>query len=272
MEYKNIIGVSYPERSDEQMFKFVKKKDIILDENYPYYDKSLKFKIKRSLGWLYANLFIIPLVSLNGGKIVGKENIKKNKKLFKHGAITICNHVLYWDYVCVMKAIRPHIQYHPSWKENFTSKHSNTIRLAGGIPIPTENKKAMVKFNQAIGEILQDNKWVHFFPEGALWPYYPDIRPFKKAVFKYAVRYNKPIIPMAISFRERTGIFKLFGKKPLPTLHIGEPLLPDLTLPVNEAIDKMHKEAYHITQSLIGIHPGDPRYNTNQNIDTWKKR
>ena len=72
--------------------------------------------------------------------------------------------------------------------------------------------------------------------------------------------------------RERTGIFKLTGKRPLPTLHIGEPILPDLTLSPSEAIDKMHKEAYHVMQTLVGIYPGDPRYNTNQDIDTWTKR
>ena len=272
MQYKNITGIDYPERSDEQMTKIVKIKDIVIDENYPFYDKSLRFKINRVLGWIVANLFYIPRVSLNGGKIEGIENIKRNKKLFKNGAITICNHVLYWDYIMVLKAIRPHVQFHPSWKENFQGKNGKIIKLAGGIPVPTDNKKAMAKFNKAIGEILTDRKWMHFFPEGALWPYYHDIRPLKKTVFKYAVRYNKPIIPMAISFRERTGIFKLTGKRPLPTLHIGKPILPDLSLPPNEAIDKMHKEACHIMQELIGVFPGDERYNTNQDINTWHKR
>lgn len=272
MEYKHIIGIDYPERSDEQMTKIDKIKEVTIDENYPFYDQSKKFKIKRSLSWLYANLIIFPRVTLNGGKIVGKENIKKHKKILSGGAITICNHVLFWDYALVLKAIKPHLQFHPSWKENFCGKNAKTIKLAGGIPIPTQNKRAMVKFNKAIGQILEDRKWLHFFPEGALWPYYHDIRPLKKGVFKYAVKYNKPIIPMAINFRERTGIFKFTGKRPLPTLHIGEPLLPDLNLPFNDAVDKLHKEAYHIMQTLIGIYPGDPRYNTNQNIDTWKKR
>ena len=54
----------------------------------------------------------------------------------------------------------------------------------------------MGKFQSAIGDVLKDGKWLHFFPEGSMWFFYPDIRPLKKAVFKYAVRYNKPVIPI----------------------------------------------------------------------------
>ena len=45
----------------------------------------------------------------------------------------------------------------------------------------------------------------------------------------------------------------------------------DNELKVKEAIDKMHKDAYHIMQVMNGINPGDPTYNTDQNIETYKK-
>ena len=59
--------------------------------------------------------------------------------------------------------------------------------------------------------------------------------------------------------------------KPCADLHIGEPILPDTSLSMNEAIDKLHKEAYHIMQVMNGINPNDPTYNTNQDIDTYQK-
>ena len=37
------------------------------------------------------------------------------------------------------------------------------------------------------------------------------------------------------------------------------------------AIDDLHKKAYHIIQGLCGIHPGDPTYNENQNIEEYQK-
>ena len=76
---------------------------------------------------------------------------------------------------------------------------------------------------------------------------------------------------MAFSFRERKGLWKLIGKKPLADLHIGEPIWPDTSLSVKEATDKLHKEAYHVMQVMNGINPGDPTYNVDQNIDNYKK-
>ena len=124
---------------------------------------------------------------------------------------------------------------------------------------------------EVIDEVLESKKWLHVFPEGSMWFYYPDIRPLKPAVFNFAVRHNKPVIPMSISFRKRKGITRLFTNKPQVDLHIGDPLYPDTSLPVKEAIDKLHKEAYHIMQVMCGINPGDPTYNIDQNINIYKK-
>ncbi len=272
MYYRHNLNYNYPERSDEHMITVKHLRDTHFDENYNYLDKSFWYKVKRLFLFIGLNLVAFPLCTIRHGlKIYGRKNFKKNKKLFKDGAITIANHVLMWDYLCVLKAIRPHLQYHPGWKTNFEGPNGPLIRLVGGIPIPTDNIRAMAKFNMAIGEVLKSGKWLHFFPEGSMWFYYPDIRPLKKAIFKYAVRFNKPIIPITLSFRPRKGIYKLFGKTPLVDLHIGEPLLPDLNLSQKDAIDKLHKDAYHIMQVMNGITPECPTYNTNQNIDEYQK-
>ena len=272
MYYKEDLGYKYPDRSDEHMITVKHIRDTHFDENYPYYDKSKWFKFKRVILWICLNLFVFLVCTIRYGlKIHGRENIKKNKKLLKNGAITICNHVLMWDYICVMKAIRPHLQYHPGWKTNFEGPNGPLIRWVGGIPIPTDNIRAMIKFKHAIDDVLEDGKWLHFFPEGSMWFYYPDIRPLKKAVFKYAVRHDKPVIPMSISFRPAKGIRRLFSKKPCADLHIGEPMLPDKNLKINDAIDRLHRDAYHIMQFMNGINPGDPTYNTDQNIENYKK-
>ena len=272
MYYKEDLGYVYPDKSDEHMITVKHIRDTHFDVNYNYYDKTFFNKIKR--GVLRVALYLVgfPVVTIRHGlKIYGRENLKKHKELLKDGAITICNHVLMWDYLCIMKAIRPRLQYFPGWKTNFEGPNGPLIRWVGGIPVPTHDMRAMVKFKKAIDEVLDDGKWLHFFPEGSMWFYYPDIRPLKPAVFKFAVEHNKPIIPITISFRKRKGLWKLFGKNPLADLHVGEPLLVDTTLDKKEAIDKLHKEAYHIMQVMNGINPGDPTYNTNQNIDEYKK-
>ena len=129
----------------------------------------------------------------------------------------------------------------------------------------------MVKFNRAIEEVLESGEWLHFYPEGSMWFFYPDIRPLKKAVFSYAVKFNKPIIPITMSFRPRRGITRLFSKKPCVDLHIGEPLFPNTELSRREAETELMKKAYHIMQVMNGINPGDPTYNTDMDPEHYKK-
>ena len=104
MYYRNNLGYKYPNKSDEHMIKVKHLRDTHFDENYSYLDKSLLYKIKRVILWFALNLLAFPVCTIRYGlKIYGKENLRKHKKLFKDGAITICNHVLMWDYLCVLK-------------------------------------------------------------------------------------------------------------------------------------------------------------------------
>ena len=272
MYYRHNLNYQYPDRPDEHMLKVKRVREVKLDENYPYLQKGWWWKVKRAVFWTLVTLIVFPLMRLTHGlKIYGKKNYKKHKKAFKNGAITISNHVFMWDYLCVLKAVRPNLSYFPAWKTNLEGTNGGLIRLAGGIPIPTDSKRSMVKFKQAIEEVLESGKWLHFFPEGSLWFFYPDIRPLKKAVFRYAVRYDKPIIPISMSFRPRKGLLKLFGKAPAVDLHIGEPLFADKTLPCGEAEEKLRADAYHIMQVMNGINPGDKTYNVDQNPENYQK-
>lgn len=272
MYYKQDLGYVYPTKSDEHMLVVKKKRDTHFDENYDYLDKTFFYKIKRIFLWIVLNIILFPFLYFKYGlKIYGRKNFKKNKKLYANGAITICNHVFMLDYCCVLKAIRPHLQYHIAWKTNFEGSNAGFIRLVGGIPIPTDNARAMVKFKRAVDEVLESGKWLHVFPEGSMWWYYPAIRPLKHAVFKFAYVHNKPVIPITISFRPIKGLFKLYKRRPCVDLHIGDPLLPDLTLSQKEGIDKLHKDAYHIMQVMNGITPGHPAYSVDQNIDNYKR-
>ena len=263
MYYKADLDYKYPERTDEHMITVKKRREVVLDENYPYLQKGFWFGCLRGIYWLGVNAIIFPLLRITHGlKIYGKENLKKHKAELKGGAITVSNHVFMWDYLCVLKAIRPHLPFFPAWKTNLEGPNAALIRMSGGMPIPTDSMKAMVKFSRAMDEVLESGKWLHVYPEGSLWFYYPDIRPLKKAVFQYAVKYQKPLIPITMSFRPRKGIMKLLGRKPLVDLHIGEPLYVDTTLSKREAERKLHAETYHIMQVMNGINPEDPTYKT----------
>jgi 1-acyl-sn-glycerol-3-phosphate acyltransferase len=272
MYYKHNLDYEYPEHCDEHMIDFKRVKSIDFNEDYPYLPRGFWYKTLRVIYWLALNIIVFPLMRLTHGlRIHGKKNLKKHKKELKDGAITISNHVFYWDYLCVLKTIRPRLAYFPAWKDNLEGPNRNLVRMSGGIPVPTGNVHAMIKFNKAIEEVIESGKWLHFFPEGSMWFFFPDIRPLKKAVFQYAVKYNKPIVPITMSFRPRKGIMKLFSKKPRVDLHVGEPLYPDTELPCNEAVHKMQAEAYHVMQVMNGINPGDPNYCTDLDPRNYQK-
>ena len=270
MYYKHDLDYKYPERSDEHMITVKHVRKINFDTSYHYLDKSFGFKFMRGIYWLLVNGIVFPLMRLSHGlKIYGKKNLKAHKAELKDGAITISNHVFYWDYLAVLKAVRPHLAYFPAWKENLEGPCGKLIRLSGGIPVPTNDIHAMHNFNLAMEEVLASGKWMHVFPEGSMWFFYPDIRPFKKAVFYYAVKFDKPIIPISMSFRKRRGFMRLFMKTPCVDLHIGEPIFPDKSLPVRDSAEKMQREAYHVMQVMNGINPCDPTYNTDQDIRNY---
>ena len=176
-----------------------------------------------------------------------------------------------WDYLCVLKAIRPHISYFPAWKPNFETGFQPFIRILGGMPIPEGDVHSMVAFKRAMDEVVSSGRWLHVFPEGSLWYFYPDIRPLKPTAFQYAVSYAKPIIPISMSFRKRKGIRRIFGKGPFVDLHIAEPIYADPTLPPREAANELRLRTSRIMQHMNGIDPGDPTYNEDQDISHYQK-
>ena len=272
MYYRHNLDFSYPERSDAHMLELKRTRDIELSPDYQYMPKGFWFRVKRALVAAVLHVVVFPLMRLTHGlKIYGRENLKKHKQALKNGAITVSNHVFMWDYLCVLKAIRPHISYFPAWKPNFESGFQPFMRILGGMPIPEGDIHSMISFKKAMDEVVESGRWLHVFAEGSLWYFYPDIRPLKPAVFTYAVKYEKPLIPISMSFRPRKGWRRIFGKGPFVDLHIAEPIYADPSLAPADAADELRARAYKIMQKMNGIEPGDPTYNEDQCIEHYKK-
>ena len=256
------LNFVYPDKPDEHMIDLKVTHEVIIDENYPFLDKSFKFWFMRHLMHLGIFTLVFILTHLRFAlKIEGREILRKHRKLLKNGAMTVSNHIHRWDFLFMLEAVRYRTVYFPAWKENLNGPDEGFVRYAGGIPIP-EGIRAIKHFNEAFDEIHAKKKWIHAFPETALFWFYQPIRPFKKGVFTIAHRYDLPVIPMAFSYREPRFPFTLvnlfrscFGyqKIPMITLRIGEPLLFDKSLSRKEAVQKMRKECHEAVVRLAGI-------------------
>jgi 1-acyl-sn-glycerol-3-phosphate acyltransferase len=225
-----------------------------LDEHFPYLDTSLKFKFKSTLLYfvIFTLIFFIQPIRF-GLRIEGKNNLRKYRKALKNGAISISNHIHSWDFLCVLQALKYRKIYVPAWADNFHGKDRDLIRNAGGIPIPNSPHGAAA-FMRALDKLHEQKQWLHIFPESSKWSYFQPVRPFKRGAFVFSHRYNLPVIPMAFSYREAKGIYKLFKKnKALITLRIGAPIFPDKSLPVRQAVNAMRKECHKAVCDLAGI-------------------
>ncbi len=250
-------GIKYPEKPDQFIYEpvFLKARTPI-DENYPFEDKSLKAKLRHFLVYsaIFTAVFALhPLVF--GLRIKGKENLRKNRKLFKNGAITVCNHVYKWDFLAVLQAVKYRRLWFPARPDLASATDAFEVLGAGGIPLP-ETISATKKFNEAFDHLHEKKKWIHVFPESCRWDYYQPIRPFKPGAFAFAFKYEIPVIPMVISYRPRTGFYKIFRKRkndPLITLTIGKPCMPDLTLQRKHSSLKLLEEVHAIMEDMAGI-------------------
>ena len=229
-------------------------KDIKFDETYPYLDKSLKFRIWHFLIYLVTWLVAFPANWIRFGiKIEGREKIRRNRELFANGMMTVCNHVHRWDMICVLQAMRYRRAWIPMYAQPFRGKDGFLMKAIGGVAIP-EELSGLRAFDKAMDELHANKQWIHLFPESCSWRFYAPLRPFKTGAFNMAYRHGLPVVPLVISFRPRTGWRKLFGKgEPLLTIHVGDPIVPDLNVPRKAEVARIRDLAHQTMLDMAGI-------------------
>ncbi len=266
----------YTEITDKHYLKIHKDRGYVFDSSYPYIDKSGWFRFKQKMVRIILNVFVFPVATIRLGlKIEGRENIKKYKDVLDDGIISVCNHVHMWDYLAVMKAIRPYRSNLLAWDKNINGENGTLIRLVGGIPIPEKNVAGQKAFLKTLSGLLcEDHGWLHIYAEGSMWEYYQPIRPFKRGASMIAVSNNKPVIPLGFSYREPNWIRKnIFRQIAVFTLHVGEPIYPDMDLKPKEREKDLTVRANRAVCSLVGIDPDkniyEPVFNASKRIDYY---
>lgn len=241
-----------------------------VDANYPYFSDSY---LKRRLTfWGY--IFILRLLGvilrikyglrwkMEGDKHWSRCSWITRWRLRKYdlsrGAITVANHCYRHDAASVLNAI--HADHHtriPMFAPNFKTKDQKFLVWVGGIPIPESEAglSAMKAFNAAFDKYNERGYWFHVFPEAKRWDWYKPVRPFQKGAFTMSYKYNKPILPCAVTYRPRTGIWRLFGPKdePLTQVVIGAPIYPDTTQPRAAETVRLLNETHATVCRLAGI-------------------
>ena len=263
----------YPEDTASHYAEVKMDRGIVFDKNYPYVDYSSSFAFKRFWVRLLLRLIVFPMSKVRMSiKIKGKANLKYYKDVLSNGAVTIANHVHYWDYICVMKALHnfkwPYLL---SWDKNINGDSGPLVRFVGGIPIPENDDEATIAFNKALKKLFEEHHFLHIYPEGSMWEYYAPIRPFKKGAASLAIKNNVPILPMGFSYRKPNWIRrKIFKQMALFTLSIGAPIMPNPDLNQSAQIDDMTIRAHEAVCTLAGFDNSvyEPIYNNSKKKDS----
>ncbi|MBQ6977542.1 MAG: 1-acyl-sn-glycerol-3-phosphate acyltransferase [Paludibacteraceae bacterium] len=241
-----------------------------VDANYPYVDDTWRNKLRIWFGYRIVRPILGVMLRLKYGlrwQIEGEKKwhrcacpMRRYLKKFdlSHGAITIANHCYRHDCASVLTAINAtHRMRIPMFAPNFRTKDQYFLRIVGGIPIPAPEAglSAMKAFNAAFDEFDRRGYWFHIFPEAKRWDWYKPLRPFQKGAFTMSYKYNKPIIPFAVTYRERTGIYRFLGPKdePLTQVVMGAPIYPDTSAPRAAETERLMKKTHEEICRLAGI-------------------
>ena len=125
----------YPEDTGRHYLEVHMDRGIVFDQYYPYVDQSKGMRFKRALIRVLLNIVVFPLTTVRLGlRIEERGNLRKHREELRKGVISCSNHVHMWDYLCVMKGVRPFKTGILSWAPNINGENGTLIRLVGGYP------------------------------------------------------------------------------------------------------------------------------------------
>lgn len=252
----------YPKKTDLHYLTLKRNRGIVFDGDYPYLDNRPSFRLGSFFLRILLITVVFPVVRIRMGlRVEGKENLKKHKDIINKGVISCCNHVHMWDYLGIMSAIKPIKPYVLIWAPNINGEWGTMMRHVGGIPIPESGTKATIKYMKSVKKLLNEGNWLHIYAEGSMWEYYKPIRPFKKGVSFLACECDKPVLPLAFTYREPNFIRKhIFKQIACFILHIGEPVFKNDSLSTKEQRTDLTKRSHEAVCRLAGINPKENLY------------
>lgn len=236
---------------------------IPVNENFHYLRKGFFERIK----YRFCHIFIVRPYTFYQNKfkqktkVEGKKNLKGLKK-----AILTCNHVNKMDCLVVKGSVKHKIKITAADFNNQQGFFGEMMRIGGMIPFG--DYKALKNMNHAMDIYLKKNYYILFYPEQAMWWNYEKPRPFKNGAFHYAMKYDVPVVPCFITFKERNKV----DKEGIPlkqfTLHIMPPIYKKEDLSEKENIEYLKNADFEACKNKYeSVYNKKLKYTTKQPIE-----
>jgi len=218
-----------------------------IDGEYKYIRKNI---FARFFDWFIYYCLAVPYFKLHflfrGIKVVGRENVKKIKK---QGYFIYSNHTQMLDAFLTAGFVAfPKRMMCVSHKTAVSIGVGKVFTKAlGAIPV-AETIQGIKHMNEAMKYYVGEKKRAMvIYPEAHMWSYFTSVREFPSASFKFAVTVNAPILPVAVTYKQR---FRGIGKykkerKPQIIINIGEPKFPDESLTAKDNANMLRDYTYN---------------------------
>ena len=194
------------------------------------------------------------------------ENMIRHKKLIirevrnlenatsvKGGAIVTSNHFHLSDNYAVYRTIKPalkkhHYLYKVIKESNYTNfkgpvrimmRHANTLPLSSSYA-------TMRKFFAGMKTLLDRGEKILVYPEQAMWFNYRKPRPLKPGAFKFAAKFNVPVIPVFICMKDSDVLDDDGFPVQELYVHYLPAIYPNPNLSVNENAQQMMEQNFKI--------------------------
>lgn len=213
-----------------------------VDGSFPYEHPS---RLWRGAAWLLYYLIAAPVALLVGKVYLGLrfENWEVLKQLPRTGFCLYGNHTRTLDVALPILAAFPRRAYIIANPDAVSIPGlRNLVTMLGAIPVPT-GAGGLKQMLDAVSRRLRSGCCVAIFPEAHIWPFYTGIRPFPDTSFRYPVKEHCPAVAMAVTYRKRRGLGRLFPQ-PAMTVTFSQPMYPRADLPPREAKRELRDRVY----------------------------
>ena len=195
-----------------------------------YKQRKLRHKLQARLYTYYSFKYFNHQIKAGNIIIDGYEGIENLKKV-KGGAIVTSNHFNPFDSIPIHKAVK---KYHRKGRlfkiikegnYTFPGLYGRFMRYCNTLPLANDYD-VMREMIQSVGYWLDKGHMILIYPEQSMWWNYRKPKPTKAGAFRFAAKFDYPVLPTFITLRETDKVNKDGDNILAYTLHILKPIYP----------------------------------------------
>lgn len=221
-----------------------------------YLNTNIFHKINRDIANKIAITYIRKLIKNNKliiDKVIGLENLIN----LNEGCFLTCNHFNPFDNFALHEVLYKYVKgrkrrfYKIIREGNYSFKgiYGYFFRNCETLPL-SSNFETMKKFTKSLGTILEGNNIVLIYPEQAMWWNYKKPRPLKPGAYKYAVKFNKPIVPCFITMSDSEFTDDAGFNVQKYTIFFDKPIYPNKELDKKSQSEDLCNRNYEIWKKI----------------------